>query len=204
MSHQDLTAKIIDLHPTQMTVGMREVETRRSHWKEKNEKEREKFLQDHRIPVVIGPKKLQYISDHHHLLLGLHQDAVPEVPISIQQDLSALKVREFWNFLDTKSLMHPFDRYGRRCPYDHLPNLISGLLDDPYRTIVWEVRRQGGFDKDPTPFSEFLWADFYRWRLAEHLIESDFAKASAQALALAKTPAAAHLPGWCGVAEKKS
>src|SRR5436305_4773273 len=30
--------------------------------------------------------------------------------------------------------------------------------DDPYRSLAGEVRRAGGYAKEATPFSEFLWA----------------------------------------------
>jgi len=42
---------------------------------------------------------------------------------------------------------------------------MADLADDPYRSVAGELRRQGGFAKDTTPFSEFLWADFLRRRI---------------------------------------
>ena len=60
------------------------------------------------------------------------------------------------------------------------------------------MRLQCGFAKDTTPFSEFLWADFLRHRLERKQVEDEFAHALARALALAKSPDAASLPGWCG------
>ena len=38
---------------------------------------------------------------------------------------------------------------------------VAELIDDPFRSLAGELRRAGGFAKDTTPFSEFLWADFY-------------------------------------------
>jgi hypothetical protein len=60
------------------------------------------------------------------------------------------------------------------------------------------LRRLGGFAKDVTPFSEFLWADFLRRRMKRGLVEKDFSAALDQALALAKSKDAHYLPGWCG------
>jgi Ni,Fe-hydrogenase III small subunit len=40
-----------------------------------------------------------------------------------------------------------------------------------------ELRRQGGFAKDSTPFNEFLWAHFLRRRIKRKLVESDFEEA---------------------------
>jgi hypothetical protein len=71
-------------------------------------------------------------------------------------------------------------------------------VDDPFRSLAGELRRSGGFAKDTTPFSEFLWADFLRRRLKRKLLENDFAAALVRALRLAKSGDADFLPGWCG------
>jgi hypothetical protein len=60
------------------------------------------------------------------------------------------------------------------------------------------LRLAGGFAKDTTPFSEFLWADFLRRRMQRKLVETNFDEALAQALKLAKLEDADYLPGWCG------
>ena len=62
------------------------------------------------------------------------------------------------------------------------------------------MRRSGGFAKDTTPFSEFLWADFLRRKMSHKSVEDDFAKATEKALAFAKSKEAIYLPGWCGPA----
>jgi hypothetical protein len=72
------------------------------------------------------------------------------------------------------------------------------LLDDPYCSLAGELRRLGGFAKDTTPYSEFLWADFLRRRIKQRLVETDFARALETALKLAKGKEAEYLPGWCG------
>jgi hypothetical protein len=74
------------------------------------------------------------------------------------------------------------------------------LVDDPFRSLAGELRRAGGFAKDTTPFSEFLWADFLRRSMKRKLLEADFARALDKALALAKSKDADYLPGWCGPA----
>ena len=59
--------KITDLRPTQMTVGMREVEAKRLRWREHKDEKSSAFLGTHMIPVILGPKKRNYIIDHQHL-----------------------------------------------------------------------------------------------------------------------------------------
>ena len=60
------TVPIKELRPTQITVGMREVESKRRHWREKSGARGAKFLGSHMIPVILGPKDRHYIIDHHH------------------------------------------------------------------------------------------------------------------------------------------
>ena len=44
---------------------------------------------------------------------------------------------------------------GRRRHYKDIPKSVTGLVDDPFRSLAGELRRVGGFAKDTTPFSEF-------------------------------------------------
>ena len=44
------------LRPTQITVGLREVEEKRDRLREHKQKKIGKFLGDHMIPVVCGPR----------------------------------------------------------------------------------------------------------------------------------------------------
>jgi len=75
---------------------------------------------------------------------------------------------------------------------------VDQLKDDPFRSLAGELRRAGGFAKDVTPFSEFLWADFLRGRIPQRRVERDFASAVREAMTLSKTQDAHYLPGWCG------
>jgi hypothetical protein len=49
---------------------------------------------------------------------------------------------------------------------------MAKLIDDPFRSLAGELRRAGGFAKDTTPFSEFLWADFLRRRVKRKTVET--------------------------------
>jgi hypothetical protein len=181
------TVKITDLRPTQITVGMREVLAKGG-----------KFLGKHMIPVILGPKDRHYVIDHHHLARALHEEDVIEVAVTVTANLSKLDRDEFWVVLDNRNWMHPFDADGRRRHYDDIPKSVADLVDDPFRSLSGELRRAGGFAKDTTPFSEFLWADFLRRRLKRKILEDDFERAIEMALKLAKSADADYLPGWCG------
>ncbi|NIX78078.1 ParB-like protein [Microvirga terricola] len=191
---------LTDLRPTQITVGMREVEEKRRRWREKGTKGKKgsEFLGTHMIPVVIGPKGRDYILDHHHLALALHLEKVEHVFVSPVADLSALDKEAFWVVLGHKNWMHVYDSDGKLKTHRDIPKSIEGLVDDPYRSLAGELRRIGGYAKDTTLYSEFLWADFLRRNVKRKLVEENFAQASEQALELAKSAQAEYLPGWCG------
>jgi hypothetical protein len=189
---------ISELHPTQITVGMREVKSKRERWRRESDEKGREFLGKHMIPVVLGPGKRHYVVDHHHLARALHDEGVERVLCTVVYNFSRLDRETFWFNLDNRGLMHPFDTDGRRRAYKDIPNKMSKLVDDPYRSLAGELRRAGGFAKDTTPFSEFLWADFFRTRIKRKAIESDFAHAMEKALQLAQSEEADYLPGWCG------
>jgi hypothetical protein len=189
---------IASLRPTQITVGMREVHEKRKGWRAHKGKKRGEFLGKHMIPVILGPKERPYVIDHHHLARALFDEGVKEVLVSVMADLKALEPEAFWVVLDHRGWMHPYDGDGQRRSFRAIPKSVSDLLDDPFRSLAGELRRAGGFSKETTPFSEFLWADFLRRRIERKAVEKDFAKAMEKALALAKSPEAHYLPGWCG------
>jgi len=192
------TVPIAELRPTQITVGMREVRAKQKSWQLLEKKTRAEFLGRHMIPVIRGPKDRLYVIDHHHLSLALHNEGVEKVLVTAVADLRKLEDDAFWIYLDNRSWVHPYDASGHRCGYAEIPKRISGLKDDPFRSIAGELRRLGGFAKDTTPFSEFLWADFMRRRISRSVAKDDFEKALKQAMKLAKSEEADYLPGWCG------
>ena len=190
--------KIADLRPTQITVGMREVNVKRKAWREKKRKKGGEFLGKHMIPVILGPNDRHYVIDHHHLARALHEEGVKDMLVTVVANLSMVDRDTFWTVLDNRSWMHPFDENGNRRGYKEIPKSVNDLVDDPFRSLAGELRRLGGFAKDTTPFSEFLWADFLRRRIKRKLVILDFDHALTTAMKFAKSQDAVYLPGWCG------
>ncbi len=191
--------EIKSLRPTQMTVGLREVARKREQWRSRGDHERPEFLGRHLIPVVMGPDETPFILDNHHLALALRQEGVDQILTRTIADLGDLEASLFWTFMDSRNWLHPFDGDGKRHGHADLPRTVDDLIDDPYRSLAGELRRAGGYAKDETPYSEFLWADFLRRRVDQGLLERDFDGALAKAAALAHRKDAGYLPGWCGV-----
>ena len=189
---------IADLRPTQITVGMREVTAKRAAWKARPDGKAAEFLGKHMVPVIQGPKDRLYVIDHHHLARALIEEGQDTVIVTIVADLSALSGDSFWFNMDNRNWMHPYDADGARQGADALPKSVTGLVDDPFRSLAGELRLAGGYAKDTTPFSEFLWADFLRRRIGSKDVRAAFDAALATALKLSKSSDAAYLPGWCG------
>ena len=189
---------IAELRPTQITVGMREVQAKRHQWRQLEGAKEGAFLGKHMIPVILGPKQRHYVIDHHHLARALHDEGVESILVTVVANLSKIEKDAFWVVLDNRGWTHPYDENGRRRDHANIPKNVAGLLDDPFRSLAGELRRAGGFAKDTTPFSEFLWADFLRRRLKRKHVDQDFDTALKEAFDLAKSMDANYLPGWCG------
>ena len=191
----DLVA-IASLRPTQFTLGMREVERRTEEIAALGAKKREDYVRERPVPCVQGLEGRLFIIDRHHMCRALLAIGAKEVRINMLCAIPSLDKDEFWTFMDLRGWVHPFDNQGRRRPISDLPLNIADLADDPYRALAGFLRRDEGFKKDDTPFEEFIWADFLRRRVDTKLMAKDFNRAKAQALTLAHSEAAAHLPGW--------
>jgi hypothetical protein len=194
---------IADLRPTQITVGYREVQQKREEWRKRAQAQADgekgaQFLGTHMIPVILGPKGRHYILDHHHLCRALHEEGVENILVNVVADLSGLSKASLWVYLDNRSWCHPYDADGERRAFSDIPTTVSKMADDPYRSLAGELRRAGGFAKDTTPFSEFIWADFLRRHIKAKRLADDFEAGLQRALTLARSKDAAYLPGWCG------
>ena len=186
------------LRPTQMALGIREVDRKRAAWRERKARGGAEFLGHHLIPAVLGPGNSYWLIDHHHLARALLDEGVEEVLVSVVARLAHLPKKRFFAFMDSHNWLHPYDSEGKRRNWDDLPRHVGKMADDPYRSLAGEVRIAGGYAKTEAPYSEFLWADFFRNRIAVDKISEEFAKTLAKALKLSRSKAAAYLPGFAG------
>jgi len=193
-----VSAKLLDLHPTQLTIGYAEVEEKRRQWHAMDQKARKDLLARHWFPCILGPGGKHYVIDHHHLGLALLQENVKTIWLLVLKDLSWLQANAFWRVMEFHQWVHPYDQDGQRCDYDAVPTCLTELTDDPYRSLAGQARVAGAFAKDSVPFSEFLWADFFREHIKLAALERDFSAALKKAIKLARTEQARYLPGWAG------
>jgi len=183
------------LRPTQVTVGMIEVEDKRAKLEALKKHEQRELLEAHPIPAVWGPDGKLYITDHHHLARAASEAGVETGFFWIEGDYSEVPIAQFWPKMSAACWAHPIDEHGKPCSFDQIPDHLEELRDDPYRSLACYVRNAGGFDKTPTAYAEFQWADFFRPRVVIGPTRQDFDNAVIQALSLASSRAAAQLPG---------
>jgi hypothetical protein len=188
-------ADVRSLRPTQFAVGFREVEAKEKELAEMKKKQLEKYLIKNPVPVVEGPRHELFILDHHHLCLALLRQKISKVPV----ELSAVwdvPEEEFWEKMYAARWLYLVDENGQPAKLNNLPKELGKLRDNPYRSLAYFVRKAGGFQKTATPFMEFQWAEFFRSRVKLGKTPDEFKKAIRQATDLARSPEAAHLPGY--------
>jgi len=193
-----IRVKLAHLRPTQLSVGYAEVQLKAAEWKQLKKKQRKLELEHSVFPAVLGARDEHYIIDHHHLGIALIEQDVKEVWVAQIDDLSWLNRATFWRTLEFRSWAHPYDHLGKRRDYRDIPCKLTQLQNDPYRGLAGLVRRAGGYAKQQTPFAEFLWADFFRIRIAAAVIANDLRQAVRIGLKLARSEEARYLPGWTG------
>ncbi len=192
---------ISELHPTQLSVGYQQVYAKEKKLKKLNKGDRKTFLKDRPVPVVIGPNKKMYLVDHHHLCRAAWNLGIEEVYVNILDNKEEMEYRDFWDYMNKKEYVWLHDNDGKLLSLDEfldvLPKHIKDLEDDPYRSIAGVVRKQGGFTKVQKPFTEFVWAEYFRKRLDLPNISKEFPEDVVNtALKLSKLPEASHLPGF--------
>ena len=119
---------ILSLRPTQMTVGMREVEEKRRRWRaQESNKKRAESLGQRMIPVVRGPNQHHYVVDHHHLARALHDEGVKDVLVTVIADLSMVDRDAFWVVMDNRRWVYPYNSKGERCHFKDIPKSVAPI-----------------------------------------------------------------------------
>ncbi len=197
---------VLDLRPTQFSLGMIEVERKTKELSKLSHKKLEAMMKDHVIPIIVSPLGNNYLVDHHHFLCACWRLDIKKAYVTIQADFSksGLSYRQFWQRMKRSNWTFLYDQFGEgpRPPL-YLPHDIRGLADDPYRSLAWLVREAGGYRHTDRNFAEFTWANFFRKR---HLLRDTgklgLEKKLPAALRLAHSASARRLPGYLGARKR--
>jgi hypothetical protein len=191
-----MSVSIEQLRPMQATVGMLEVDAKKQRLLKMDEKALKAFLKAAPIPTVIGKRDRHYVIDHHHLARALWDGGITKAFAAVVDDLSGLSESKFWDTVIARQWVHPYDERGILRAISAIPDEVSDLADDPYRSLAAFVRDAGGYLKTPEPFAEFQWAEFYRTRVPMWTSDLQFRAAVEQSVHLAASPDARTLPGF--------
>jgi hypothetical protein len=189
-------AALQELHPTQLTVGMIVVHDKRKHLEGMSPADRQKWMKDHPMPAVVGPKCTLYITDHHHLGRAALDAKVATGFFLVEADFSKCTVEAFWKEMNESLWVHPLDENGVRHCYSMIPDKLDKLVDDVYRSLAGYVRDADGYAKTTEAFAEFIWADFFRRNIAIETVRSDFQTAVQAGITLAQSKWAKNIPGY--------
>lgn len=219
--------KIKDLSPTQNAVGYDEINNKVERIRKKNSNELQDYLISRPVPIIIGNGNKFYLIDHHHLTHSLWKVAKGKnksgmttdnarVIVEVLRNWRQLRDYQFWKAMFEARWVYLFDHNGAGpLQPKELFKHVKDLLNDPYRSLSWLVRKRYGYVKSEAPFAEFLWADFFRIRmildkdtlknkkpagdiLINKLREEHRKELIDLAMFLASTPEAAGLPGYLG------
>jgi hypothetical protein len=186
------------LRPTQMTHGAREVARKVEQYRSLSEHDMPMAIAEKPVPVVLGPKERPYVTDHHHVVAALHALRVPAVPVVLLEDLSSLTAQAFWQTMEDRRWVYPYDPQGRRRPFTELPRYVWDAANDEFRSLAAFARDAGALQKTSVPLEEFRWNELLRTLLPQPTDDMSFAFLVDEAIALARSDAAIGLPGFLG------
>lgn len=195
MSHKKKIS-ISQLRPTQITVGMLEVDEKCRYLRSLDAAGLKRELKAQPIPTVLGLREWHFVIDHHHLARALVDADIDTAYVAVTEDLSSLDEDAFWDTMIAHHWVHPYDDEGKLHGLLALPRHISGMIDEPYRSLAAFVRKAGGYAETPEPLADFMWADFFRTRVRMWKTPEQFRAAVAQGVHLARSPDARVLPGF--------
>lgn len=192
---------IAQLQPTQMCVGLAEVRSRQLDFSEESGDQRRRYLRSKPVPLVRNASGLFWMMDRHHRLRGLIELAPDSIAfgyiaLEVNSDDRALVLAE----LEGRGWLYLYDGRGLGpLPASALPSSLHGLQDDPYRSLVWKLKKEGCIEPEPLiPFHEFRWGAWLRSRSLPPFSSTHLDPALPAARALVRSQAASHLAGWKG------
>jgi hypothetical protein len=187
--------RVYNTHVTQAVVGKKEIDFR---IEEIEMAAQEEILEELKLKkpgkVIVGPKNQLWTIDGHHFGLSLLNSGRSKMYFRVWDDWSHLSKKRFIRAMEKKNFFYRGDENGDELPLNVIKNLEWGdLVDDPYRSLAYFVRKGGGYRKRKTAFQEFKWGDAYRNRQVEI---KKWLPAVEASLGLAHRREMLHLPGW--------
>ena len=158
--HSLIEVRVSDLQPTQMCVGLAEVRSRQKDFSQESKTERLEYLRGKPVPLVRNRLGQLWMVDRHHRLRAL-LEMDPNVTTygyviaeleSDSRDAALLALQDRgWLYLHDGRGNGPWEP-------SKLPHSLLGLEDDPYRSLVWKLKKEGLIKPQRLiPYHEFRW-----------------------------------------------
>lgn len=202
-AHDHLEVAIADLQPTQLCVGLAEVRSRQSDFLQESGNERRRYLEGKPVPLVrAGHDRFWMVDRHHRLRALIELDPSARAFGYVVLQLEGLERSQVLDELRRRGWLYLYDGRGLGpLPPSALPQGLVGLQDDPYRSLVWKLKKEGRIEPEPLiPFHEFRWGAWLRTRPLPPFSSDHLEPALPRARALVRSRAASHLAGWRGPA----
>lgn len=188
------------LLPTQGAVGFHQVTAKAQKLRKMNHREHKAYLAARPVPVVLDRQGRYYLVDRHHLCAACARIKIEKVYITLVANFSETSSdAEFWARMQTAHYVLLHDAHGALIKPEQLPQSIQALPDDPYRSLAGLVRDADAIQKVKIPFSEFVWADFFRKHLELEVV-NDMLRYSniTKGIRIARSDLAKQIPGYVG------
>ncbi|MFM7394141.1 MAG: ParB-like protein [Cyanobium sp.] len=200
-TRERLPVPVARLQPTQMCVGLAEVRSRQLDFSGESAEQRQRYLETKPVPLVRSTAGELWMVDRHHRLRALVEldpeaMAVGYVALEVASDDRHVVLAE----LERRGWLYLYDGRGLGpLPPAALPMHLADLQDDPYRSLVWKLKKEGRIEPAPLiPFHEFRWGAWLRSRSLPPFGSSCLEPALPAARALVASRAASHMAGWKG------
>lgn len=196
-----LEVTVAQLQPTQLCVGLAEVRSRQVDFSQESGEERRRYLGGKPVPLVRNRQGSLWMVDRHHRLRALVEIDPQAVAYGyVVLESEAVDRAGVLLELQERGWLYLYDGRGQGpLPPSALPERLTDLQDDPYRSLVWKLKKEGMIKPAPLiPFHEFRWGAWLRSRPLPPFSSGRLEPALPAARALARSRAAAHLAGWTG------
>lgn len=189
------------LLPTQLCIGLAEIRSRINDFSKDSLQQRRSYLGTKPVPLVRNGAGDLWMVDRHHRLRGL-MEIDPEANAFgyIVQELPSHTRADSLLQLQAKGWLYLYDGRGLGpLQARELPDTLLDLQDDPYRSLVWKLKKEKVIRPAPLiPFHEFRWGAWLRSRNLPPFHSLNLEPALPVARSLARSRAASHLAGWIG------
>tara|TARA_Y100001968_G_C19451272_1_gene768830 strand:+ start:2723 stop:3388 length:666 start_codon:yes stop_codon:yes gene_type:complete len=190
-----------DLRPSQFCVGFSEILARIKEFSNESKKKRIEYLRSKPTPIVTDKNHNLWMLDRHHRLRALVEiDKKAEAFGYIVAKINTNNIPQVLNFLLNKGWLYLYNCRGiGPISAQLLPNNLLRMKDDPFRSLVWKLKKDGYISSQPLiAYHEFQWSQWLRTRSFPPFNSMNLNPALSIAKRLVTSRTASHLAGWKG------